>query len=136
MKDVAEFRMIAGLSGWATNPRCQGFVAVAHTAAGRLPVDPARMPAGLHLLAGGVYELDVSPAEARTALLGAGFVEHAEAGPSAADLGKAAGLERAIEILRGSEAACGEFYHDGCGCQEHLVWGMQIEARTLRGEEI
>jgi len=51
-------------------------------------------------------------------------------------LAKAAGIERAIEILRASNDACGEFYHDGCGCQERLIWSMGLEARALRGEEI
>ncbi len=59
-----------------------------------------------------------------------------EAAPSPAEMrAKAAGLERAIAILRESNNTCDDLYHNGCGCQDHLVWSMDLEARALRGEE-
>lgn len=51
------------------------------------------------------------------------------------DEAKAEGLERAIAILRESNDTCDDFYHNGCGCQDHLVHSMDLEARALRGEE-
>jgi hypothetical protein len=139
MATEVTFRFLPGAPWWATSPRVEGFVQVRHPAEGTGP--QYALPGGLHAIpqGTGVFEFEGSVDAMRAAMRACGHAEiPGETGPAwspAERAARAGGLERAIEILRESNGACGDMYHDGCGCQAHLVHSMDLEARALRGEE-